>query len=172
VANRVFRARGRGGKKIDFKQWSFIPGIQLNPSGAATVLMGSLAFSSPATLLRLRGNGSVAMDGETDAEDTQVTFGIGLFSTDAVTLGVTALPDPSSEPEFPWIWYDSHAIMVTNVETGVTTPSDIMGAARFVIDSKAMRKIKPGESLAMLAEVSVAANVDINVGLTRVLLGT
>ena len=100
-------------------------------------------------------------------------FGLALLSTDAVTLGATAVPDPSAEPEYPWIWYGQASMFaMTTLALGgnATAFSELL-----TIDSKAMRKVKPGETLTIVGQyVNVSGNPAMRVasGQTRVLIGT
>ena len=55
---------------------------------------------------------------------------------------------------------------------GDANTSDIFGAARHMIDSKAMRRIRPGESLAVVVQTNNGVGVDINIGEIRTLIGT
>ena len=165
------RARGRGtGRTIDYKQWSFIPAIELSSAAAATISGASLAFEEPATILRCRGELVVALDGVAAGASNGVTFGLGIVSTDAATLGATALPDPGAEPNFPWLWWHDAELISNAVEAN--EQSDITSAVRVPIDTKAMRKMKPGESLIMVVQTDSAITVDILLSRIRVLIGT
>ncbi len=170
--------RGRGVlrqahvKKIDYKQWTAIPSFSLAISADGTFAVAGVSFAVPATVLRSRSEliGWLDVSGQTAGDEVKFGIGLGLVSTDAFTLGATALPDPSGEPEFPWLyWYEYH--LVTEEATG-RGPG---GFFRLAIDTKAMRKVKPGESL-----VWVVQRVDgggdliahIAFGQTRILIGT
>jgi len=90
-----------------------------------------------------------------------------------VTLGFTAVPDPSAEPEYPWMWYGQvQMFAVTTLAIGGVGA----GYSQLLeVDTKAMRKFKPGETLAMVGQyVNVSGNpiLRIQSGQTRVLIGT
>ena len=161
------------GRKIDFKQWTSIPGIDLLASTNVTLLGGSLAFLIPATILRCRTNVYAAFDGTQQGSDRlDVTYGLGIVSTDAFAAGAGSVPDPASEPEFPWLWWYSQAL-----RSELASAENVWGvSAQFVeMDTKAMRKVKPGESLIWVVETSAAAGApatDILIQQTRVLIGT
>ena len=174
--NRVF-ARTPG-KKIDFKQWASAPGLILSSSGAGIQLSGSLAFSAPATVLRWRGYVSAMFDESAMVGDEVVlTYGIAVLSTDAVTLGATAVPDPATDTDYPWVWW-GEAMLRSRLATGAGEPSaDAWGASAFrmEIDSKAMRKVKPAESLVIIMDRTNPVGgptVEHDIGQLRVLLGT
>ncbi len=171
---RVRAFRGTG-KKIDFKSWDAAPGLITSVTMSTTTISGSLAFSIPATVLRWRGYWSAAFDETAQANDRMIlTLGLAILSTDAVTLGVTAVPDPASEPEYPWIWWGEMALNSFGVIADTTAgwgPS----AQRQEIDSKAMRKIKPGESLLAIIQSTNASGAPVtllDIGQVRVLVGT
>ena len=165
----------RPARKIDFKQWGAIPGLITSGSGDATLGGGGLSFAVPATILRFRGYWANMFDETAQANDQMnITFGLAIVSTDAFTLGSTALPDPADEPEFPWIWWgdmrlDSFGVL-TDTRTGWGP-----AAQRQEIDSKAMRKIKPGETVTYVLQRSNASGAPVtltDVGQIRVLIGT
>ena len=169
AASRVLRP----GKKIDFKQWVGVPTGSQNVTADGTFVgPGILNFLEPGTILRVRGRIQVGFNqaGLAATDLAVLTFGLGVFSTDAVTLGVTALPDPAAEPEYPWMWYGSVAMFSPSADTADPRIQQVL-----VVDTKAMRKVKPGESLAMVGQyVNSAGNPSIKVisETLRVLFGT
>ena len=174
-------ARGRpyrsGGRKIDFKQWNAAPGLISSIGSDATILGGGLAFTFPATLLRFRGYVSAMLDETQQVGDLiVVTFGLAIITSDAFTAGSGSVPDPATEPEFPWIWWkemrlDSFATLTTAIGPAGYGPA----SQRYEVDSKAMRKIKPGETLCMIIQTTNAAGAPatlLDIGQLRVLIGT
>jgi len=169
------RSFSRGeGRKIDFKSWDSIPGLSTSISTDSTVLAGGLAFTIPATILRWRGSVMAWLD----ASDKQVgdagdlAFGLAIISSDAFAAGAGSVPDPISEPEYPWIWLGT---MDIRVELTAATEAWGISAQRVDVDSKAMRKVKPGETACMIiqaAGVTGAPNINVEVAQTRVLIGT
>ena len=174
MAGRV-RTFNRPGKKIDFKQWIGLPGLSDSQTAAGTIIGGSLAFAIPATILRIRPvRLYAAFDATQQAGDTMdLAFAIGIASTDAVTLGATAIPDPQGEVEFPWLWWGAFALRsFVNAQ-----PSDSWGVNGQLLesDTRAMRKVKPGESLFWAIQLSGATGAPvtlIEIEQARVLVGT
>ena len=167
------RAGASRAKKIDFKQWDALPSISLALDTATTIIGGSFAFSIPATILRIRGMLLVTLDNAAEGDDTFLTAALGMVSSDAAALGATAMPDPGSEPEYPWLWWASIPLFATQSITGVDPSfSTVSGAARLEVDSKAMRKVKPGESLIWVFQGTDTVLKDLDVGQTRVLIGS
>ena len=167
MARRPFASRGR---TIDYKQWSSVPGLSADVAAAGNQGGSQLAFTFPATILRIRGGGHIGIDGGADGAANNVTVGIGIVSTDAATLGATALPDPQDEPEYDWMWW--RELNVKRIVQTAETDSDIAGTVRWVIDSKAMRKVKPGQSLIMIFQTGTTTAIDIEMEQLRVLIGT
>jgi len=173
VVRRMSNRFRRSAKTIDFKQWVAIPSLRQEFSSDNTFLGGSLAFNTPATILRMRGYVSAYFDETMQAGDLmKVGFGLGIVSSDAFAAGTGSVPDPSSEPEYPWLWWGT-----IQLEAFIAAGQQVWGtsAMRLEVDSKAMRKIKPGESLTWVAQGSGGAGSPVTVidlGQTRVLIGT
>ena len=169
------RPRGRSPgfqRKIDFKQWNAAPGLTAEVRTTTLTVGGLLSFSSPATILRWRSYWSGILDETRQIGDEMLLiYAIGVFSTDAVVAG--ALPDPIQEPEYPWVFWDEMVLNSFSISDARAPWGP--GAQRREVDSKALRKVKPGESLVYVvqsADVSGAPVTLIDVGQLRVLIGT
>ena len=163
--------RARVGKKIDFKSWSFIPAVDLASAAAQTIAGSFLQFAIPATILRMRGEVLFLFDSAPEAASITIAMGIGVVSTDAANAGVGSLPDPAGEPDYPWLYWKS--ISLLSQTAGTAAEQNPIGQAfRLEVDSKAMRKIKPGQSLVVIYQTTTAVAVDILQAHTRVLIGT
>ncbi len=172
MARRV-ATRGRPGKTIDFKSWDAIPSINISTGAAGTVIGGSVAFTLPATILRVRGMVNLTIDNESvEPVDTFVALGLAIVSTDAATLGATAMPDPAGDADFPWLWWMDVPLTMHEMLAAVPQSITQIGSARVLVDSKAMRKVKPAQSLIWVLSHPDAIQVDIDIALTRVLIGT
>ncbi len=162
-----------GAKKIDFKQWGAIPGATFNITGDSTVGAGGLSFVEPATILRCRGTLLAQLD-ETKQVGDDIVLGFGLFilSSDAFASGTGAFPDPLGDMEFPWLYYHRWAMRAS-----VAAGEESLGAScyRLEIDTKAMRKIKPLETLAYALQYAQSVGTpvcDVDIESIRVLIGT
>ena len=155
------------------KEWNSTGFSTADVSTQTTTILGTLAFLIPGTILRMRGVVQAAFDETVQVGDRMlVTWGLGIVSTDAATLGATAMPDPDDEPEFPWLWWGA-----MELRSNLTAGANAWGlqAQRLEVDSKAMRRFKPGQSLVWVAQTfgDVGAPVTHLTTLrTRVLLGT
>ncbi len=159
------------------KNWNGLPSGTLNMAAEGTFLApGFLSFLANSTILRVRGeftigpdtNGTIASD-----DKCKIACGLGIFSTDAVNAGGGSMPDPNAEPEFQWLWYLSAAMTFG----GTFTQEQLTEGGSFkrvTIDSRSMRKVRPGQSLAFVfqyVDVSGTPPIDINLGVLRVLVG-
>ncbi len=139
---------------------------------ATSLVSGSIAFAIPGTLLRARGllRVSFLTTGLTADDNATMGFGLGLFATDAVAAGAGSMPDPLGEPEFPWIWYGQVLMYSPNADHAAPGIEQ-----EIQIDSKAMRKFKPGQSLVIVgqyADLGGLPGLRVDVARTRVLIGT
>ena len=163
--------RGRGSRMT--KQWIGAIWLGNNFTADSTQIVAILAdFLEAGTILRMLGELSVTpgATGVTDNDAAQMTVGIGLVSTDAATLGSTAMPDPAAELDYDWLWWYSVAIDVPNeVSFAGQTAS-----ARIPISSKAMRRFKPRSSLVVIGQYSDGVGIPplSVIGSTRVLVAT
>ena len=104
-------------------------------------------------------------------DEMKLACGLAIISTDAFDLGATAVPDPAGDAEFPWLYWTEFALTSTT-----TDDRNAIGASnmRVEVDSRAMRKVKPGESMAWIfqyVDIAGAPVVDVQVNQMRVLLG-
>jgi len=120
-----------------------------------TALHSTLVFTTPHTILRCRGNWYMGPSVATVAlEEATIAIAIGIVSADAAVAGAGSLPDPFDEPNYPWLWYDVARMFSPFVVDG--TGSDDFGVTvnHRILDSKAMRKIKPGQALVLVSQMS------------------
>ena len=131
----------------------------LTPSGAAftanaTAILGSFTAGQgdPFTVLRFIGQALVVpLPGGTfaAADVARITMAVGIVSADALAVGASAMPDPDSEPDYPWLWWYSTIV----VFAGASPAGDeITVHERVHIESKAMRKVGPRQSVVMVAQ--------------------
>ncbi len=146
------------------KHWHGLGATSANFTANATAILGGFSFADPATILRTIGSVVVVPGAAVVALDlAEVVFGLALVSTDAFTAGAGSMPDPFSEPEFDWLWWKT--VYYANGRGGDGAPDE----ARYVdVESKAMRKLKPGETLVMIGQYvdivgTPALDVDVNV---------
>ena len=156
------------------KHWHAVGDVIVSMTTTATAILGSFTASGaePFTVLRMTGAVAAAPRGAAvDLEAAAITLGVGIVSSDALAVGATAMPDPAGEPDYPWLWWYPMLLLSGNA-------SDTVGAYprgwNINVESKAMRKVGPRQSLVLLAEyVGLTGTSDYDVvGSIRFLVGT
>ncbi len=164
-------------RKIDFKAWDILLGLNTSASVNGIVSVQALSFNEPATILRIRGSGGlVAFDQTVQAGDRGIfAVGIAIISTDAFTAGVGSVPDPMVEFDYPWLYLWSAHLEATFAGSAEAQALGMQTMRLPEIDTRAMRKVKPGESLVMIEELqdmTGAPTVLMRIRPARVLIGT
>ena len=133
--------------------------------GSTTIAAGSQTLVSsysagtlllrPFTILRTRAEVTWRSDQHAVDEAPEGDMGEIIVSSEAVGIGVTAIPDPSSSDGDPEAdWYVHQALMTAMLfgsNTGFIEPA----GHRFTIDSKAMRKVGPNQdSVTIVSEIA------------------
>ena len=168
-------ARNFGGKRMA-KHWDNIASNIISAISTDTTFVqaGTISSDLPFTVLRILGGWSYGPGAVNVINDAAgITCAIGVFSTDAVALGGTAMPDPENEPGYPWLYWKSVLFQQTKAQQH--SDGDIRMADRFEINVKSMRKVKPRESVAMVFQynnVNGAPTVDIVSQACRCLVAT
>ena len=146
------RQRGFRGPRQSARltQWTG-PALQGYVAVATTgaTLISSFTPAEPITVMRTRG--WVGIRPESEAADLEIVgaIGVGIVSVEAFTAGIASMPEPFADADWGgwYVWrsfaYDirfSDATGVNMIDWG------------FEIDSKAMRKMSPNETIVVIAE--------------------
>ena len=104
------------------------------------------------TIMRIRGTFTAWLDLVTAIGDgfINVAAGIGIVSGDAFAAGAGSMPSPLSDPDWDWLWINYFGAVVGST---VTEEFKGLAAVRAVVDTKAMRKIAPNETVFGMTEV-------------------
>ena len=161
-------------KVIDQKEWtSALHGrmatLDLDEGDVALGDIGIL-LTLPVTLLRTRGRVMMSLDSGGLNEHVSVAIGIIVVSENAFDQGAPGVPSPVTDGQDDWLWHD-YMQVTSGEETAIF--SDYL-VDRISVDSKAMRKLRAGELLAVVAEVADSVDQGGNVTITygfRQLLG-
>ena len=164
MANRV-----RGPRKE--KEWTSLLAASIALTADSTFIASTLAFTSKATVVRMMGEYTLSLINAPVATETaRLTVAIGVMSTDAAAVGASAAPDPSDEPEYPWLYWKEHAFHYASTSVD---PSQAAGSLRQSFDVRSMRKLSARESLVYIVQFNQdSGTVDMRFvsGRTRVLL--
>ena len=117
------------------------------------------------TLIRTRGMYSFHFDPTSIADVVQWGLGLGVFTSDAFTIGVTAMPGPLTDADYDWIYYKTGVFGPASSGTE-SEDSLTQNTGYLEVDSKAMRKLKPNQTLGWVAEgivLSGGGTLDMNV---------
>ena len=141
---------------------------------AIGALIGFVPFvaDDAETVLRTHGFCSVELGADNNNERVTLAVGIGIISARAAAAAsAVGFPRLSTDGVFPWLWHGF--LYASNMTVATLTPTDMV-YQRLAIDSKAMRKVKETEVMAMVFEVcesdDVGGNCFVGGGL-RVLTG-
>jgi len=171
-AVRRFPSGNRGVQR--HTDWGFGVDMLANTLSSSAKLLGttSLGVAEPVTLIRIRGMIHFILTlGDAAGSGFLGAAGIALVNTDAFSVGITAIPGPQSDAHWDnWIWHS-----FWDVRTATATIADGVNAAgvsqRIVIDSKAMRKWDPAETLVLMVEGTETTNAAVRINCdTRLLL--
>ena len=130
--------------------WSQGPGSQTATtfaSSTTSVLGLGQTSGGGVTVVRLRGRISCVLETTSAAaRGFHCALGIGIASADAFAAGVASLPNPFDDIDWSW-WY--HSIFdVQSVTATIADGVNAVGAFYTAeVDSKAMRKIAPNETI-------------------------
>ena len=166
-------ARVVGGPRLQ-KAWTQLLGqTTAFTADATSIIAGTFTPGEPGTILRMLGEYIIGPTSAPVAGDGVVVgIGIGIVSADAAAAGSASMPDPGGEPDFPWLYWMRHPFFYAGTSVQNGSGQDTV---RKFFDSRSMRKIKPRESLVMVAEYGNLAGtppLEVTVGGIRVLFGT
>ncbi len=121
----------------------------VNVASGGKSLLASSSFEEPNTVIRTRGVVSVGPQSFGVDVEIKGAYGVAIVSTDALAVGITAIPGPFSDSDWGgWLVWRSFAFIF---EFGDST-GRMFANVNMEIDSKAMRKVESNESLVVIAE--------------------
>ena len=152
---RGFRRGHQGGHKR-LTQWVG-PALQdfVSVASGGATLISSIPFDEAATLVRIRGQATIQPGSFAADLNVVGAIGVGFVSTEALNIGVTAIPEPFTDADWGgWALWRAFGLHL-DVQSAVGF--DAQGAIQLELDSKAMRKGGPSESLVAIAESQAGA---------------
>ncbi len=147
----------RGGVMRRETFWLSGTGTFTTMGSAQSVLVTSLNAGAlalrPFTIVRTRGWFHARSDQVAAVENWDCAYGIAVVSDQAVTVGITAVPTPTTDDGSDlWLSYERLAGALI-----VTAGSDQIKE----IDSKAMRKVEDGQDIVDVIENPLATGVSV-----------
>ena len=121
----------------------------------STGALGALGVAtSGATLVRTRGQLMFHMDTGAAFDAITVAVGLGIFSSDAFAAGAASLPGPITDVDYDWIY---HRVALLESFSATESDASIQQNLQIELDSKAMRKMKPSQTMGFVFEGSIVA---------------
>ncbi len=137
-------------------EWSGLNTVFSTMGSAQAVLVGSLDAAElatrPFTIIRIRGHILIRSDQQASVENFVGAAGLCVVSDQALAVGVTAVPTPTTDQESDlWFWYGQYC------STNVVDAGGSLLSLPF--DSKAMRKVNADQDVAVVIENPLATGV-------------
>ena len=126
---------------------------RLNALGAAASIGSSftaISFLERLTIARIRGSVSAHLDVGAALDAFTLAVGLIVVKDEAFVAGASSMPSPISQIEQSWIWH--HIFSLGPAATSTTDGAQILLNQMVEVDSKAMRKVQVGETLAFVWE--------------------
>ena len=154
--------------------WGFGVDVLTQSMSTSTKLIGttSLTVGEQQTIVRIRGHLHLTLlTGAASGDGFIGAAGIALVNSDAFAQGINSIPGPLTDAHWnAWMW---HSFWDVRVLTGTFSDGVNAGSVqqRLEIDTKAMRKWDPAETLVLMLEgvESGTAAMEFN-GDSRILL--
>jgi len=159
------RARRSGRSSgVDYNWGGSFLELTASSTAITTAILGGVTavFSNAQTIRRIRGGYTAFVDGATKTSDSMLLcLGIIVVSNAAAVAGVASVPSPATDPEDDWMWHQVVPLMSVTASPSGLQPVQVSGSVRGEIDSKAMRRVRAGETLILVAD-----GVSLDAGLT------
>jgi len=128
--------------------------------GAVTFGFGFIPTTTGQTIVRMRGELLVAGT-MSSGDSAELAVGIGITSFEAFAVGITALPSPIVDANWPnWIYHRWCSVISIAQSIELRTQN-----FRFEIDNKAMRKLQPGQIVFAIVEMDNEQGTGVTVDL-------
>ena len=132
-----------------------MPDVDLSTGNGQFGTTGS-NVTSPQTLIRARGRVALTLNATAVGESTLLVCGLMRMNTDAFVAGTAPELVTNTVDEASWIWQGS--LFVTSGEEAAVNQNFLTDSIE--VDSKAMRKLKPGDTIAFVFHAAGALSQD------------
>lgn len=140
----------------------------LTADGSILFPLAFTALQEGLTIVRLRGELIISTSG-TSGDSADLAVGIGIATSEAHAVGVTALPSPITDGDWNGWFYHRWCSSISTATVNVSSQSLNF---RFDVDNKAMRKLLVGTVMFAVMEMDNEAGTGITASVilnTRVL---
>jgi len=164
----------RSNARIRDYSWTGLRGVLLSIASNAAALVDVASVAVAATLMRTRGQLLAQIDGPVDGDANAVALGIIIVTEEQIAGGASTVPSPTFDLDAEWLWH-GYMLLSAQAGTGVGASLNVGSVVdRLVVDSKAMRRMKQSQHVALAVESnSLSGTGLLNVfGAFRVLFGT
>ncbi len=161
MANVTIRRRSgvilRNGVARRESVWFFLPVTQLTIPSASQAAM-PLTFNAaalalrPFTVVRTRMVMLLRSDQAVASEDQEIGLGLAIVTEQATAIGVTAVPTPITDLGSDQFFV--HELLFNRYLFTTAVGFDGNGGRERIVDSKAMRKVKESDDLAVTVETT------------------
>ena len=134
-------------------------GQSVSATGKAGVSLGAGINVDGLTLVRTRGEFQMYLESASSAGAGFIgAVGLAVVTDQAFNVGITAIPGPVTESNFDgWLYHRFFSVIAGGIiDGGAAADHDqvnaMSAAVRVEIDSKAMRKVKEGETIVGIME--------------------
>ena len=143
----------RSGRRTDY-QWFNVGDFENGIDIGAVAAFGStgLAILAPGTITRIRGKIGATLDAGAVDEAVMLLAGLVVLNSDGFAAGAAPELLTTGADEASWIWQG--ALYLSSGSEAAVVDDSL--SAQIEIDTKAMRRVKPGLTLAMVFEVPAA----------------
>ena len=157
----------RTGRRTDYT-WNGAFGTLAAVVNAGGVSQIVLSDTASGTIMRARGRIKAAIDTGTVNDICVVGLGLIVVTPEQLAVGTSAIPNSNDDLDADWLW---HGFVPLSAVATATGNEDF---AMIEVDSKAMRRMKQGMSVALRMDNAALAGtpaVDVTFGI-RMLFGT
>ena len=126
---------------------------RLNALGGAASLgsaFTAIGLTERLTIARIRGSVSCHLDVGAALDAYTLGVGVIVVKDEALVAGIGSMPGPLSGLEQSWIWH--HMFSLGPAATATTDGAQILLNQTIELDTKAMRKVQDGDTLAIVWE--------------------
>jgi len=152
------RFRGSGPKRMT--SWFEVPPVSTVLAGGGGTITHSLTAlelaKRPFTIVRTHIEAYIESDQFSSGELQIGAIGGVVVSSQALNVGVSAVPTPLNELESDFFWF--HQIMMSSVEVATNIGSNAPSGRGYSVDSKAMRKVSEDEDALIVVEGSTVGD--------------